>query len=218
MRTLHFTIACISILALTACDTQSTSKETPIMSLDKKEPLQYAIAIHGGAGTITRDNMTAEMETEYMATLNEALTIGEEILKKGGTSLDAVENTIMYMENSPLFNAGKGAVFTHQETNEMDASIMDGKTQNAGAIGGVSNIKNPIGGARAVMEKSEHVMLSGKGAEEFAALQGLEIVEPKYFYTDRRWNSLQRVMAQEREAKPMSEEDRHGTVGFHFAH
>lgn len=213
MRTLHLITICLSIFALSACETQSTKNDTSTVSPEQQEPLQYAIAIHGGAGTITRDNMSAEMENKYITTLNEALTIGEEILKKGGTSLDAVENTIMYMENSPLFNAGKGAVFTHQETNEMDASIMDGKTQNAGAIGGVSNIKNPIGAARAVMEKSEHVMLSGKGAEEFAELQGLEIVDPKYFYTDRRWNSLQRVMAQEREAKPMSEEDRHGTVG-----
>jgi beta-aspartyl-peptidase (threonine type) len=117
------------------------------------------------------------------------------------------------MENSPLFNAGKGAVFANDGTNQMDASIMDGKTQNAGAIGGVSNIKNPIVAARAVMEQSVHVMLSGKGAEEFAGEQGLEIVDPKYFHTDRRWNSLQKVMAQEREKKPMSEEDKHGTVG-----
>jgi len=148
-----------------------------------------------------------------MIALDEALTIGEEILKKGGTSLDAVERTIMYMENSPLFNAGKGAVFTHDGTNEMDASIMDGRTQNAGAVSGVSNIRNPITAARAVMERSEHVMLSGKGAEEFAVDQGIEIVDPSYFYTERRWQSLQRIIKQEQEAETMSEEDKHGTVG-----
>ena len=213
MRTVHYMTICLSILALSACNTQTKTEETSNMSMEQTKPIQYAIAIHGGAGTITRDNMSTEMEKKYMVALNEALTIGEDILKKGGTSLDAVENTIMYMENSPLFNAGKGAVFTHQGTNEMDASIMDGKTQNAGAIGGVSNIKNPIGAARAVMEKSEHVMLSGKGAEEFAADQGIEIVDPKYFYTERRWNSLQRVIEKEQKKEQMSEEEKHGTVG-----
>ncbi len=213
MRYLQFSAVCFSILILMACETQPTTTEPSVMKHDQQDPLKYAIAIHGGAGTITRDNMSKEMENKYMIALDEALTIGEEILKKGGTSLDAVERTIMYMENSPLFNAGKGAVFTHDGTNEMDASIMDGRTQNAGAVSGVSNIRNPITAARAVMERSEHVMLSGKGAEEFAVDQGIEIVDPSYFYTERRWQSLQRVIEQEQEAETMSEEDKHGTVG-----
>jgi len=213
MRYLQFSAVCFSILILMACETQPTTTESSVMKHDQQDPLKYAIAIHGGAGTITRDNMSKEMENKYMIALDEALTIGEEILKKGGTSLDAVERTIMYMENSPLFNAGKGAVFTHDGTNEMDASIMDGRTQNAGAVSGVSNIRNPITAARAVMERSEHVMLSGKGAEEFAVDQGIEIVDPSYFYTERRWQSLQRVIEQEQEAETMSEEDKHGTVG-----
>lgn len=212
MRFIQIVVVSIIAIFFTACTSQTSDNESVAMN-QQEEPLQYAIAIHGGAGTITRDNMSQEMENQYMTALNKALTIGEDILKKGGSSLDAVEQTIVYMENSPLFNSGKGAVFTHEGKNELDASIMDGKTQNAGAIGGVSNVKNPIIAARAVMEQSEHVMLSGKGAEEFAAEQGLDIVDPKYFYTDRRWNALQKVMAQEREATPIAEEDKHGTVG-----
>lgn len=163
-----------------------------------KKP-EFAIIIHGGAGTILKQNMTPEKEAAYKAKLEEAIRTGYDILKNGGNSLDAVEKTINVMEDSPLFNAGKGAVFTNAETNELDASIMDGKTLNAGASAGTTTVRNPINLARAVMEQSKHVMLSGKGAEIFAEEQGLTLVEPSYFYTDRRLKSLKRV--KEREAK-----------------
>ncbi|MFY0602337.1 MAG: isoaspartyl peptidase/L-asparaginase [Flavobacteriaceae bacterium] len=168
---------------------------------ESKEPTQtneFAIIIHGGAGTILKKNMTPEKEAAYKSKLAEAIKIGHEILKKGGTSLDAVEKTIHVLENSPLFNAGKGAVFTNEGANEMDASIMDGATLNAGAIAGVKDIKNPISTARLVMSNSDHVMLSGLGASQFAKEQGVEIVDPSYFYTERRFKSLERVKKKEK--------------------
>lgn len=161
-------------------------------------PQQITLVIHGGAGTITRKNMTPEREKAYRETLEKALQTGYVVLKRGGSSLDAVEATIHVMEDSPLFNAGKGAVFTHEGKNELDAAIMDGKTLRAGAVAGVTTVKNPISAARAVMEKSEHVMLMGKGAEEFAKLSGLQLVDPKYFHTEARWQGLQRALAEEK--------------------
>jgi len=158
---------------------------------------KYAIVIHGGAGTILKENMTPEMEEAYRSKLTEALTVGYEILKNGGSSLDAVEKTINIMEDSPLFNAGKGAVFTSAGTNELDASIMDGKTLQAGAVAGVKHIKNPISLARLVMEKSPHVMMVGEGAEAFAQEQGIEMAPQEYFFTERRWEQLQRKKQQE---------------------
>ncbi len=159
---------------------------------------KFAIVIHGGAGTILKKNMTDEKESAYKAKLEEAIRVGYEILKNGGTSLDAVTKTINVMEDSPLFNAGKGAVFTNAGTNELDASIMDGKTLNAGASAGTTTVKNPINLARAVMEKSPHVMLSGKGAEQFAKEQNLQIVNPNYFHTENRMRSLQRIKDSEK--------------------
>lgn len=153
-----------------------------------------AIAIHGGAGTITRKNMSAEMEKAYREGLTQALQKGYAVLQSGGSSLDAVEAAVMAMEDNPLFNAGKGAVFTHEGKNEMDAAIMNGATLAAGSIAGVSTIRNPISTARKVMENSVHVMLTGKGAEEFAAGQGEVIVDPSYFYTEKRWQGLQRAL------------------------
>jgi len=163
----------------------------------------YGLVIHGGAGTITREKMSPEKEAEYRGKITEVLTVGYEILEKGNSSLDAVEAVVRIMEDSPLFNAGKGAVFTNAGTNELDASIMDGSTLQAGAVSGVKTVKNPISVARKVMEKTWHVMLSGDGADHFAAEQGLEIVENNYFYTERRWNAL----------KKAQEEEKHGTVG-----
>ncbi len=154
---------------------------------------EFAIIIHGGAGTILKKNMTDEREGAYKDKLEEAIKIGYSILKKGGTSGDAVMKTIQVMEESPLFNAGKGAVFTHEETNELDASFMDGKTLNAGAVAGVTIVKSPIELAIKVMTDSDHVMLSGKGAATFAEEKGLEIVDPSYFYTERRFKSLQKI-------------------------
>ncbi|WP_435253949.1 isoaspartyl peptidase/L-asparaginase family protein [Tenacibaculum sp. A30] len=161
---------------------------------------EFAIIIHGGAGTILKKNMTPEKEAAYKTKLEEAVRTGYEILKNGGSSGDAVIKTIQVMEESPLFNAGKGAVFTHEETNELDASFMDGKTLNAGAVAGVKDIKSPIEAARKVMTNSDHVMLSGAGASQFAKEQGLEIVDPSYFYTENRFKSLQRIKNKEKTA------------------
>jgi L-asparaginase / beta-aspartyl-peptidase len=155
--------------------------------------------IHGGAGTILKSEMSAEREREYRAKLTEALMMGYGILKKGGGGLDAVEAAIRLMEDSPLFNAGKGAVFTNAGTNELDASIMDGKTLKAGAVASLKRIKNPISLARLVMEKSKHVMMVGEGAEAFAKQQGIEFVPQSYFYTESRWKALQREKAAEEE-------------------
>jgi len=156
---------------------------------------KFVLVIHGGAGTILKSQMTPEKEKAYQQGLNDALQKGYEVLSKGGTALDAVEATIEVMEDNPLFNAGKGAVFTHEGKNEMDAAIMDGKTLKAGAVAGVTNIKNPITTARAVMDKSGHVMMAGKGAEQFAAQQGCTIVDPSYFFTEDRWKALQKAKA-----------------------
>jgi beta-aspartyl-peptidase (threonine type) len=159
---------------------------------------KITLVIHGGAGTITRANMTPEKEKAYREVLNTALQKGYAVLKQGGTSEKAVETAIMVMEDSPLFNAGKGAVFTNEGKNEMDAAIMDGKTLKAGAIAGVTTIKNPIRGAIAVMEKSPHVLMAGKGADLFAKEQGLEIVDPSYFYTEARYKALQKAKEEEK--------------------
>ncbi|MNK13727.1 Isoaspartyl peptidase precursor [compost metagenome] len=163
----------------------------------QKKQEKYILVIHGGAGTITKASMSAEMEAAYRAALTLALQTGYDALKAGKTSLDAVEATIYVMEDSPLFNAGKGAVFTHDGRNEMDASIMEGKTLMAGAVAGVTTIKNPISAARAVMEKSEHVMMVGPGAELFAKQAGLTIVDPSYFYTKERWEGLQKAIKED---------------------
>ena len=159
---------------------------------------EFSIVIHGGAGTILKKNMSPEKEAAYKAKLEEAIRTGYEVLKNGGTSLDAVTKTINVMEDSPLFNAGKGAVFTNAETNELDASIMDGKTLNAGASAGTKTVRNPIDLARAIMDNSPHVMLAGEGADTFAKEQGLQIVDPNYFHTERRFNSLQRIKETEK--------------------
>lgn len=158
---------------------------------------KYVVVIHGGAGTILKTNMSPELEQQYRDKLKEALTKSYEKIKAGKTSLEAVEAAIIVMEDSPLFNAGKGAVFTNDGRNELDASIMYGKDKSAGAVAGVTVIKNPIKAAMAVMQKSEHVMMTGKGAEQFAKNQGLEIVNPKYFWTKNRWDALQKVKAKE---------------------
>lgn len=158
---------------------------------------KYVMVIHGGAGTILKKNMTPEKEAAYTAALTLALQKGYEQIKAGKTSLDAVEAAIHVLEDSPLFNAGKGAVFTHDGRNEMDAAIMDGKTLMAGAVAGVTVIRNPISAARAVMEKSEHVMMVGPGAEAFAKQAGLTIVDPKYFFTEERWKGLQEAIKED---------------------
>lgn len=159
---------------------------------------KYVLVIHGGAGTILKSNMTPEKEKAYHDKLQEALTAGYTQLQKGASAVDAVAAAIVIMEDSPLFNAGRGAVFTADGQNELDASIMNGRDKSAGAIAGVHTIKNPIRAAIAVMQKSEHVMLSGTGAEAFAEQQNIEIVKPEYFRTQERWDGLQKLKQKEK--------------------
>ena len=181
----------------------------------EEEAGSITLVIHGGAGTIKKEEMTEERERAYREKLTEALLAGFEILETGGTSIDAVEATILIMEDSPLFNAGKGSVFTHQGKNEMDAAIMNGADLQAGAVTSVTTIKNPIRAARAVMEQTKHVLLAGRGAELFAAEHGLEFAPPDYFFTQRRWDAL--LKAKEKDATPEPERPADwrsfGTVG-----
>ena len=151
------------------------------------------MAIHGGAGTLVKGLMTTELEAEYKAALKTARDIGYTILEQGGTALDAVESAVNSLEDTPLFNAGKGAVFTNEGTHEMDASIMDGQTLEAGAVSLVTGIKNPVSLARDVMEKSYHVFLAGEGAMKFAKSQGYDIETPEYFYDEVRYKQWQGI-------------------------
>jgi L-asparaginase / beta-aspartyl-peptidase len=169
------------------------------------------LVIHGGAGVIAKD-VPAEKEKAIRAELQRALETGYAVLKSGGGSLDAVSKAIVIMEDSPYFNAGKGAVFNHDGKNELDASIMDGATLRAGSVANVHKVKNPILLARAVMERSPHVMLVGDGAEQFAQSIGMPLVDPKYFYTEERWQQLQHALKEEA-AKEKSTASPHGTVG-----
>lgn len=156
---------------------------------------KYAIALHGGAGTILRSHLTPEKELAYKTALNEALEAGESILKEGGSALDAVEQTVISLENCPLFNAGKGAVFTHEGKHEMDASIMNGIDLSAGAVSGINHVKNPVKLARAIMEQTEHVYLSGVGALQFAKKINAELETDDYFYVQMRhdqWKEAQK--------------------------
>lgn len=183
------------------------------------------IAIHGGAGAITRAAMSAEKEQHYRQQLNAIVTAGQQILAAGGSALDAVTEAVRLLEECPLFNAGKGAVFTHQGTHELDASIMDGRTLDVGAVAGVCHIRNPILAARKVMENSPHVLFIGAGAEAFAAEQGLEQVAPDFFSTPERWEQLQRALssqqmmldhdgaAQSHSDDPLDPDRKFGTVG-----
>jgi beta-aspartyl-peptidase (threonine type) len=192
----------ILFFILLSCNTgkKASPAQTATDSVKKQE---WAIVIHGGAGGITRENLTPEIDKQYRESMTAALSAGKKILSEGGSALDAVEQTIRTMEDNPLFNAGKGAVFTHEGRNELDAAIMDGSNLAAGAVAGVTDIKNPITAARRVMTNSPHVMLAGAGASQFAKEQGLEIVPPSYFYTEKRFNELQEILKKEK----------HGTVG-----
>ncbi|MCM2444108.1 MULTISPECIES: isoaspartyl peptidase/L-asparaginase family protein [Rahnella] len=189
---------------------------------DKKRPV---IAIHGGAGAITRAAMSAEKERLYLAELERIVTCGQAILASGGSALDAVTEAVRLLEECPLFNAGKGAVFTHQGTHELDACIMDGRTLDAGAISGVNHIRNPILTARKILEVSPHVMFTGAGAEAFACEHGQEMVGADYFFTQERYDQLQRAIAADQgvmldhdgaslnDADPLDPEHKFGTVG-----
>ena len=172
---------------------------------------RWSIAIHGGAGTIERDKITPEKDAEIRSALDKALAIGSKILNDGGTAMDAITATIMSMENDPNFNAGKGAVFTWDKTNELDSSIMDGRDLSAGAVAGINGTKNPILLARAVKENSPHVMLSGEGANQFSREQGLEQVTPDYYATPHRLQQIEAVLAREISAADI--DYKFGTVG-----
>ncbi len=164
----------------------------------------WSIALHGGDGNIKPEDLSEEEINEYQTELKAALDIGIIILENGGTSLDAVEQVVRYLEDCPLFNAGRGAVFTNDGRNELDAAIMEGFELKAGAIAGVGNIKNPVSAARLVMEKSPHVLMVGSGASNFAQLHGAEVVDSSYFYTEKSWESLQRALEKDKKM---------GTVG-----
>jgi beta-aspartyl-peptidase (threonine type) len=216
MKLTSLAIAC---LGFALCGLAAPAQEnSPTMKQDGRPP-PIALAVHGGAGTIERSKMTAEREQEYRAAIEHALRVGREILNRGGSSLDAVEAAVQVLEDDPHFNAGKGSVFTSAGTNEMDAAIMDGKTLAAGAVAAVEHVRNPIVLARAVMDKSKHAMMAGQGAEEFAKRNGVELVDAKYFFTQRRWDDLQKIKASEKTGGAggkkfiISDAERHGTVG-----
>lgn len=206
----------ISILFF-SCDKKENPTDIQTVPSEK-----FCIVIHGGAGTILKENMSDSLEAEYNRVLDLAVSKGYEILKNGGTSLDAVTQTIVILEDSPLFNAGKGAVFTNEGKNELDASIMDGKSKDAGAVASVTRVKNPITLARAIMEVSEHVMMVGPGAEKFAKQNGIELVDPSYFFTQKRWDGLQKAKEREKmeldhvstaHYDPLLKDLKFGTVG-----
>lgn len=173
--------------------------------------LNFTLAIHGGAGTINRKVVSPDHEAAVRKGLQDALQAGSKILEKGGTALDAVEAAVISMEDCEHFNAGRGSVFSHTGQNEMEAAIMNGADLRTGAVIGLTAVKNPIRAARAVMEQTEHVILSGRGAEEFARAARLETRPPEYFFTQRRWDNLQKLLS-DTSVKP-TEEQKHGTVG-----
>jgi beta-aspartyl-peptidase (threonine type) len=212
MRNLLTLFTLSFFLLMVACQPMDSSKNV------ETETKEWAIALHGGAGYVSKD-MPEERKQAYLASLDTALTIGSEILKEGGMALDAIEATINYLEDNELYNAGKGAVFTSEGKNELDAAIMDGTTLNAGAVTGVTTVKNPVSLARKVMTDSKHVFFSSEGAEAFADQTDVERVDPSYFYTERRYQSLQRALEREKEESGLlleTNEDKnwkYGTVG-----
>jgi beta-aspartyl-peptidase (threonine type) len=221
VRDLSLAIRCFLSLAMVLLVVAYNFKS---YSYDQKNR-PFRMVIHGGAGTILKEKMTPERERAYRDKLTEALLAGHNVLKNGGSSLDAVEAAIKILEDSPLFNAGKGSVFTSAGTNEMDAAIMDGATLKAGSVASIKHVKNPISLARLVMEKSQHVMMTGEGAETFAKQNGVELVDEKYFFTEERWKQLQEAKEKEKQQEkpvnkpdrkpspPASEDQKYGTVG-----
>ena len=199
---LHALLAAIAGLALAGCATQPAPEPEPVRP-------EWRLAIHGGAGVITPENMSAEREAAYREALQLALGAGAEVLRRGGSAVDAVQAAVVVMEDDPPFNAGKGAVMTAARRHELDASIMSGADRNAGAVAGVTTVRNPISAARAVMDESEHVMFSGRGADDFARQHGVASVANSYFTTQRRREALERVLRE----RTRDDADRHGTVG-----
>ena len=211
-------LAVLATLAVPPLRAQDTSGSVPTAASTARP--RFMLVVHGGAGTIRRSDMTPQLDSAYRAKMTEAIRAGYDVLNRGGRSIDAVVAVINVLEDSPLFNAGKGAVFTNAGTNEMDAAIMDGATLRAGAVAGVKHVKNPVSLARLVMDKSPHVMLIGDGAETFARQQGMKLVPAKYFWTQKRWDQLQHARQLEKRngyhggmglLKPA--EGKYGTVG-----
>ena len=222
MKTLLPVLLMVCAAFLSGCDQPTTATETTSATTETATPTSpqradYAIVIHGGAGTILKKNMTDERETSIRAALTAALDRGEALLQAGTPALDVVVETIKVLEDSPHFNAGKGAVFTSEGVNELDASIMNGADLQAGAVGGVRTVRNPITAARAVLDHSPHVLLTGAGADAFAREQGLDLVDNKYFYTQERYDALRARQAEEAETgsvEPDVHPDyKYGTVG-----
>ena len=202
----------ILFFSFNRCQNSNNQKQL----LENSQIENFGIVIHGGAGTMSRKEMTKEMDSIYRNKLEEVIRVGYLILKNGGTSQEAVEKSINLLEDSPLFNAGKGAVLNSNGEIELDASFMNGKTLNAGAIVGVKTIKNPISAAIKVMENSPHVMFFGSGAEEFAMKEGLEIVDPNYFFTQKRIDELKRIKLDEKKSSFINHDlknIKYGTVG-----
>ena len=194
----HTRVALIAAAAGLVLATLAMCGQASAGAVTSRTTVNWGIAIHGGAGTIERGSMTPAQEAEYTAALQSALRAGHAVLDRGGSSLDAVQASIRVLEDSPLFNAGKGAVFTAAGKNELDASIMDGRNRTAGAVASLRHVKNPIDLARLVMEKSPHVMMVGEGAEAFAKEQGMELVPESYFHTERRMRAWQQLREEER--------------------
>ena len=195
-------LSSFALLSLLVFSCKAPADQT-VLTNSEPEPYDYALVLHGGAGNMNFQSVPEPYQDMFKHALDSALQLGLDVLKEGGKSIDAVEVVIRCMEDNPLFNAGKGAVFTSEGKNELDASIMTGQDLNAGAVAGVTDIRHPISAARAVMEQSEHVMMAGPGASVFAEQVGLEIVDPSYFYTKNRFESYQKAIAKEK----------HGTVG-----
>ncbi len=219
-RTFSIVLAALLLIPSASPVVAQKAGGTEIKQLQGPQDPRIGFVLHGGAGVIRKGSLTPQREKEYRDKLQEALLAGYKALQDGKSGLDAVEIAIRILEDSPLFNAGKGAVFTNDGKNELDASIMDGKTLAAGAVAGLRRVKNPITLARAVMEKSPHVMMISAGAEAFAAEQKIELVDPKYFWTQPRWDGLQRMLKEEKEkaksgavATNEKPANRFGTVG-----
>lgn len=218
MKSIRYYLVILSVFFWISCgnkhhkDENSIPKTTEISSTENST---FAMVIHGGAGNMNPDFMTDSLQTAYKEKLEEAIHQGYEILKDGGSSLDAVQASIRILEDSPQFNAGKGAVLNHLEKPELDAAIMEGKNLNAGAISGISHIKNPIDLARTVMEQSKHVMLSGEGAENFAKEQGFELIAENYFITENRLKAVRAAKAKDKLSyhEAALNSDKFGTVG-----
>ena len=206
---------CMIFFLLSGVSIYAQEEQATSVLREGESTQKWVLVIHGGAGGLSKEKMASDIEKEYKNKLDEALKQGSEILASGGSSLDAVERVVRFMEDCPLFNAGKGAVLNENGMAELDAAIMDGRTGMAGAVAGVTSIKNPITAARRIMEKTSHVMLVGEGADKYAKEQGLEIVEPGYFITPERMEAWKKYK-ESTPGKPVNEqsdEEKHGTVG-----